>query len=59
MPVKILIADDEPHQLELLAYNLKQAGFAVKRALDGQEALERVEDWNPDAVILDWMMPHY
>ena len=59
MPVKILIADDEPHQLELLAYNLKQAGFAVKSALDGQEALERVEDWNPDAIILDWMMPHY
>jgi two-component system phosphate regulon response regulator PhoB len=59
VPVKILIADDEPHQLELLAYNLKQAGFAVKSALDGQEAIERVEDWNPDAVILDWMMPHY
>ncbi len=40
MPVKILIADDEPHQLELLAYNLKQAGFAVKSALDGEEAIE-------------------
>ena len=27
MPVKILIADDEPNQLELLSYNLAQAGF--------------------------------
>ena len=58
MPVKILIADDEPNQLELLSYNLAQAGFDVAQALDGQAALTMIEDWHPDLVVLDWMMPH-
>ena len=59
MGVTILIADDEPNQLELLAFNLTQEGFIVHRAHDGQEALEKIEDINPDLVILDWMMPVY
>ena len=58
MPVKILIADDEPNQLELLSYNLAQAGFDVAQAHDGQAALAMIEDWHPDLVVLDWMMPH-
>ena len=58
MPVKILIADDEPNQLELLSYNLAQAGFDVAQAHDGQAALTMIEDWHPDLVVLDWMMPH-
>jgi len=58
MAVTILIADDEPNQLELLSYNLAQAGFAVLQATDGQNALQQIEDHNPDLVILDWMMPH-
>lgn len=57
MPVRILIADDEPNQLELLGFNLGQAGFEVIRAGDGQQALDMVEDHRPDLVILDWMMP--
>jgi two-component system phosphate regulon response regulator PhoB len=58
MAVTILIADDEPNQLELLSYNLEQAGFAVLQAMDGQDALQKIEDHRPDLVILDWMMPH-
>jgi two-component system phosphate regulon response regulator PhoB len=58
MPVKILIADDEPNQLELLSYNLVQAGFDVAQAHDGQAAMTMIEDWHPDLVVLDWMMPH-
>ena len=38
MSVKILIADDEPTQLELLSFNLSQAGFEVSRAHDGEQA---------------------
>lgn len=57
MPARILIADDEPNQLELLGFNLGQAGFEVIRAGDGQQALNLVEDQRPDLVILDWMMP--
>ncbi len=59
MPVKILIADDEPNQLELLSYNLTQAGFEVAQAHDGQQAMTMIEDWQPDLVVLDWMMPYY
>lgn len=58
MLVKILIADDEPNQLELLSYNLVQAGFDVAQAHDGQAAMTMIEDWHPDLVVLDWMMPH-
>ena len=56
MAVTILIADDESNQLELLSYNLEQAGFAVVQAMDGQEALQKIEDDRPDLIILDWMM---
>ena len=58
MAVTILIADDEPNQLELLSYNLEQAGFAVVQAMHGQDALQKIEDDRPDLMILDWMMPH-
>ena len=58
MTLTILIADDEPNQLELLSYNLEQAGFTVMQAKNGQDALQKIEDHAPDLVILDWMMPH-
>jgi two-component system phosphate regulon response regulator PhoB len=58
MTVTILIADDEPNQLELLSYNLEQAGFVVLQAMDGHDALRQIEEHHPDLVILDWMMPH-
>ena len=58
MAIRVLIADDEPNQLELLSYNLSQSKFEVIRANDGQQALEMIEDQRPDLVILDWMMPN-
>ena len=58
MTLTILIADDEPNQLELLSYNLEQAEFTVMQAKNGQDALQKIEDHTPDLVILDWMMPH-
>ncbi len=57
MAIKVLIADDEPNQIELISYNLKQAGFDVTHASDGQQALHMIEQQLPDIVILDWMMP--
>ena len=56
MAVTVLIADDESNQLELLSYNLEQAGFAVVQAVDGREALQKIEDDRPDLIILDWMI---
>ena len=57
MSASILIADDEPNQLELLSFNLSKAGYVVHKAHDGKQASEMVEALQPDLVILDWMMP--
>ena len=59
MSARILIADDEPNQLELLYYNLTKEGFEVHRAHDGRQAIEMAEELLPDLIILDWMMPEY
>ena len=58
MGIKILIADDEPNQLELMAFNLNSSGFICIKARNGEEALQLIEDSSPDLVILDWMMPN-
>jgi len=57
MSIRILVADDEPNQLELLTFNLVQADYEVIRAEDGQQALDMIEEHRPDLVIIDWMMP--
>ena len=57
METSILIADDEPNQLELMHFNLKGAGFSIIKASNGLEALELIENHSPDLIILDWMMP--
>jgi phosphate regulon transcriptional regulator PhoB len=54
---KILIVDDEKDIVELIAYNLKQEGFATLRAFDGRKAWEMINTEKPDLVILDLMMP--
>lgn len=57
MTISVLIADDEPNQLELLSFNLGQEGYSVIKATDGRQALETAEEQQPDIVLLDWMMP--
>lgn len=54
---RVLVVDDEPAQLELLAYNLEAEGFGVIRATNGEEALMVVDEEVPDIIVLDWMMP--
>lgn len=54
---KILIAEDEPAQAEVLKYNLESAGYEVAIAPDGAEALMRIEEHRPDLLVLDWMLP--
>ena len=57
MTIRVLIADDEHNQLELLSFNLQQNGYSVTTASDGQAALDQAEELLPDIIILDWMMP--
>lgn len=54
---KLLVVDDEPNILELLATSLRFAGFEVVTAPNGREALEKAETEHPDLAVLDVMMP--
>jgi two-component system alkaline phosphatase synthesis response regulator PhoP len=54
---KILIADDEPDILEIIQYNLQAEGYTVYTAKDGDEALMRAKQIQPNLIILDIMMP--
>jgi two-component system phosphate regulon response regulator PhoB len=54
---KILVVDDEPEAVELLEFNLKQAGFDVISAADGAEALRKARSAFPSLVVLDLMLP--
>jgi DNA-binding response OmpR family regulator len=57
MPKTIVIADDEPHVLRSLEFILKKQGYRVLTATNGEEALNRVLENNPDLVFLDIQMP--
>ncbi len=53
----ILIVEDEAPQAEMLRYNLEKAGFRIQLAVDGEEALQRIDMEIPDLALIDWMMP--
>lgn len=57
MSGKILVADDEAHILHVLSMKLRNAGFEVLTAADGEEALELATIERPDLVITDYQMP--
>ena len=53
----VLIVEDEAPLVTMLRYNLEREGFTVDAAGDGEEALLRIAERRPDAVLLDWMLP--
>jgi len=55
--LRILVVDDEPEAVELVEFNLKQAGYAVSTATDGAEALKKARAQTPDLIVLDVMLP--
>jgi DNA-binding response OmpR family regulator len=57
MPNKILIVDDEPFNLDLLEQELEDQNYTIERASDGAEALDKVPSFQPDVILLDYMMP--
>ncbi|OYD82626.1 response regulator transcription factor [Azospirillum brasilense] len=57
MKPTILVADDEPSIVLSLQVLLQKAGFAVRIARNGEEALESVAESTPDLILLDAMMP--
>lgn len=54
---EILLADDEPNQIELMKFNLEKSGFLVKSAYNGEQALDMIYEKKPAVLIADWMMP--
>jgi DNA-binding response OmpR family regulator len=54
---RVLVVDDERGLRELLEYGLEQAGFAVRSATEGSAAIRMLEDWSPDVIVLDVMLP--
>jgi two-component system, OmpR family, response regulator VicR len=53
----LLIVDDEFGVLEVLEFILKDSGYTVVSALNGREALARLQETKPDLAIIDFMMP--
>lgn len=54
---KILIADDEPDVVQLVAMLLKPEGYELVTAETGEDAIEQVQEQRPDLVLLDILMP--
>ena len=57
MGKKILVADDEPHVIQLLSSRLRANGYEVATACDGQQCVKIAHEENPDLIILDLVMP--
>jgi CheY-like chemotaxis protein len=53
----VLVVDDEPTISELVTVLLESDGYHVKTAWNGQDALDQLESWQPDLIILDMLMP--
>ena len=56
-PKTVLVVDDDPHIRSLLQQEFTEAGYAVRLAEDGRQALARIREETPGIVILDVMMP--
>jgi len=57
MTRSVLVVDDEPNIVLSLEFLIKQAGYEVRVARDGDAALKAIEERLPDLVLLDVMMP--
>ncbi len=53
----ILIVDDEAAIRDMVHFALTRAGFEVREAADGQDAITQVADHAPSLILLDWMLP--
>ncbi|WP_313640733.1 response regulator transcription factor [Paenibacillus sp.] len=56
--LKIMIVDDEPKILRFVSANLKSLGYDTSSCLNGREALDKFDIFDPDLVLLDVMMPN-
>ncbi len=57
MPRKILIVDDEPNIIVPLQFLMEQNGYDVLVAQSGEEAIENIQQYRPELILLDIMLP--
>ncbi len=57
MPKRVLVVDDDESTVRFLSVALRENGYEPITAYDGEEGFQRVEDSNPDLLVLDVMMP--
>jgi len=55
--IGVLIVEDEPAILELIAVNLEHSGYAALRAVSAEQAAQLLRETRPDVALLDWMLP--
>lgn len=56
-PATILVVDDEPYMIRLLQHHVERAGHRMIKAVNGREALEKIDSEKPALVLMDVMMP--
>jgi two-component system, OmpR family, response regulator len=54
---RVLVVDDEPSIVDAVATALRYEGFDVEQAANGQEAIDAAHRFQPDLIVLDWMLP--
>jgi DNA-binding response OmpR family regulator len=57
MAKRILIADDEPNIVISLEFLMRQNGYDIETAADGEQALRLISEFKPDLILLDIMLP--
>lgn len=55
---RVLIVDDDVDLLNLVDFNLSREGYITSSSLDGIDAINKIEDFKPEMVILDLMLPN-
>jgi two-component system, OmpR family, response regulator len=58
-PVRVLVVDDEPSLAELLSSVLRYEGWEIRTASDGSDAVRAAREFQPDAIVLDIMLPDF
>ena len=56
---KIFIIEDEPSIIQLVKHNLEKNGFIVSSSLNGNDGLKELKKFQPDLLLLDWMLPDF
>ena len=54
---KIFIIEDEPSIIHLVQHNLEKNGFIISSSLNGNDGLKELKKFQPDLLLLDWMLP--